>query len=282
MIRFLCILLLVMADDFNAFGSSRFNAFQDSGYDARKRDVIPFTLRFWFGFFEFLIGNINFVVPLFGSQNWGINAVGNFLGTGGITLYGGAGSVSHGSEVLSTLAWNYFVCGYDGEKLFCQLNSGSRYFTILPPLVFGPGFNLRLSPNQWNDPAWGKPRIDEVAFWKNRVLTEAEAADDRDNEDGFAEVSGQDGLLAYWEMAGVAGIEPTVLTDSLNGYTLNRSETGTGSIPGGLLPIPHPAYDAAGKIGTGLQGANESGYQTLGYQIATYFATGSVDFTFGG
>ncbi len=164
---------------------------------------------------------------------------------------------AHPPFLFSATEWNYFVCGFDGTRLFAHLNGSGRSFSPgeLTSAPFGPGFAI--SPH---------PRVDEVALWKNRVLSEAEVADDYNSGTGkdFSQTTKAD-LLAYWELEGPDGTEAGTQIDSFNGYELLRHEIG-GS---------HSAVYVPGKFGEGLFGDAGTAFDGI------RFETGDPAFYFG-
>ncbi len=244
--------------DYNAFGSSAFNAFRDSGFNARRRSV-PFTLRFWFKFAEL---GAAFTMSI-------IRAPLTVSIEGGSIFTLAVGSTG---TLFSDTDWNYFSCGYDGEKFFQRLNGGGLFYS--DPLGGSglAGFKLSLTWTNNVPMVPGDPdsRIDEVAIWKDRALSFADLDADYAAGAGldFAHVDRRN-LLAYWEMEGTTGVQPLALTDSLNGYSLDRFDSGVSST--------HPIYDT-GLFGNGIHNATGiTGTFTQG----TDFRTDNTDFTFG-
>ena len=248
--------------DFNAFGSSPFNSFLDSGFDARGR-LVPFTLRFWFRW-ETLgaYSLIPFSTPTGVGSSWFVQ-----IESGNIHINSQL-FAAHPTVLLNASDWNYFAGGYDGERLFARLN-GSALFHSLPfAMASKRGFQLNLTwfVNVGSTPP--NPSLDEVALWKDRALDSGEIDADYNAGAGldFAGVD-RDGLLAYWELEGTNGVEPVALVDSLNGYALARVD---GS------PSHHPIYDT-GKFGNGLHYTGGSG----GAGAFTHFSSNDPVFTFG-
>jgi hypothetical protein len=242
--------------DFNAFDSTQFNSFRDSGFNARGRSV-PFTIRFWFKF-----GTTSDCVFAFG-PGWSVQVNG-----GNITLTSG-GKSAHPLVVFSTSDWNHFIGGFDGDRLFAQLNNSARAFSLpLNSAPFGPGINLSVDWFFLGSGADPIPRLDEVALWKNRALSEADAAADYAAGVGldFAAVD-RAALLAYWELEGMDGADAGTLTDSLNAYSLARVDTGT----------PSTAKYGAGKFGAGLFNDGLS----AGFFNGTKFRSTDPVFSFG-
>lgn len=248
--------------DFNAFDGTSSNSFRDSGYDARGLSI-PFTVRFWFKFAELGEGFGDIIVL---GPAWFVQIEG-----GAIFMQEGGGKGAHPFGLFSATDWNYFLCGFDGEKLFARLNAGP--LTWSAPLVgtapFGPGFTINLSWLKFSPFLTGDAAaaIDEVAVWKDRALSQEDSDTDYNAGAGldFVEVD-KEKLLAYWELNG--GGEAGNLIDSLNGYELERIDFGTGR---------STVYDS-GKFGTGLK--NVSG--VTGTDVdSTRFSTTDEAFSFG-
>lgn len=262
-----------MPSDFNAFGATRFNSFRDSGFNARGT-CLPFTLRFWFSF-EHATGKfISFV----SGANWA-----TFVnGSGAVAFQLGGIFVDPSPQLYVSGAWSYFLCGYDGSQIFCQLNDGPRHFQTASGKL-GPDLFLEANSRKVGGfITYDHPRLDEVAIWKGRVLTEEEATADRESVAGFSTVS-LPGLLAYWELEGTNGTHPATLVDSLNGHTLTRVDQYQQEMLDlfpGIAEALSPTY-GPGKIVNGLLGTNTGGFEALGYVMHTFFQGGGDDFIFG-
>jgi hypothetical protein len=225
--------------------------------------TVPFTLRFWFKL-DSLSAGIGTIFAL--GVGWFVQTEG-----GGIFINGPEIAAAHPPFLFSATDWNYFVGGFDGQQMFAFLNDSPRALSapIVNPHTLGSLFRLSV---QWVRTAGldsPTPKLDEVALWKDRVLSDGDVAADYNAGAGVDfSATDQSQLLAYWELEGTTGANASTLVDSLNGYTLNRVDYGGSNI----------TQYGAGKFGNGLVNGGEI---SDGASDGSYFESTDPVFTFG-